>query len=110
MTLLRKSVGVVCLATGLVLPMRLRGGGVTIITHGLEGNIDDWVISMAGRILQYPLFPGTKSTCYEIYFTSVGNQHVISWRRLAGDAPTTAESGEIIVKLDWRQLAKRHVT
>lgn len=82
-----------------------RSAGVTIITHGLSGSIDDWVISMADQITRYPLFPTPDFACYEIYFQSVGNQWIPSWRRLAGSVPSATTSGEIIVKLDWSQLA-----
>ena len=87
---------------------RASAAGVTIISHGLNGSIDDWVISMADRITHYPLFPGSTSTCYEIYLALVGNQYVPMWRRLVGDDPTTTLSGEILIKLDWRQLANNN--
>ena len=80
-------------------------GGVTIITHGLNSDIDDWVIAMANRIIQYPLFPGVSSTCYEIYFVPSGTGYTTAWRRLGGGLPTATDSGEILIKLDWRQLA-----
>jgi len=81
------------------------GAGVTIITHGLSSSIDDWVISMAGKIPAYSRFPGTNFSCYEIYFTLVNNIYVPTWRRLSGTVPLATDSAEIIVKLDWRQLA-----
>jgi hypothetical protein len=87
-----------------------RGAGVTIITHGLNGNVDDWVISMANQMTAYDLtpfhqFPGGSSTCYELYFTPVNNGYALTWARIGGSAPTSTDSGEILVKLDWRQLA-----
>jgi hypothetical protein len=88
------------------LPSMTRAAGVTIITHGLNSNVDDWVISMADRITKYPLFPGSNSTCYELYFIpAAGGDYTMTWRRLAGVAPTLSDSGEILIKLDWRQLA-----
>ncbi len=90
-----------------------QAAGVTLITHGLNGNIDDWVIAMAQRIPEYPLFPGTNFSCYEIsnfscyeiYFTLSNNAYVPAWRRLGGRLPQNTDSAEIIIKLDWRQLA-----
>src|SRR3954462_14326380 len=81
----------------------VRAGGLTIITHGLNSNIDDWVISMAQKIPNYPKYQGTNFSCYELYFVTAGTGYALTWRRLAGT--TAADSGEIVVKLDWRQLA-----
>jgi len=85
--------------------LRCRAAGVTVITHGLNGNVDDWVIAMADRMTGYPRFPGTNFTCYELYFTLSGANYVLTWRRLGGGAPSDTDSGEILIKLDWRQLA-----
>src|SRR6185503_13326182 len=78
---------------------RSHAAGVTIITHGLNSNIDDWVIAMAQRIPNYPLFPGARFSCYEIYFISSNNVYVPTWRRLAGDPPQNSDSAEILIKL-----------
>ena len=86
--------------------MQVYGAGVTIITHGLNSSIDDWVISMAGKIPAYSRFPGTNFSCYEINFTNVNNVYVPTWKWLSGSTtPLATDSGEIIIKLDWRQLA-----
>jgi hypothetical protein len=90
---------------GTATPPRSQAASVTIITHGLNSNIDDWVIAMAQRIPNYPLFPGAKFSCYEIYFISSNSVYVPTWRRLGGDPPQNTDSAEIIIKLDWRQLA-----
>src|SRR6266571_7810086 len=86
-------------------PSQCRAAGVTIITHGLNGNVDDWVISMADRMTSYPRFSGVRNTCYELYFALSGPDYVLTWKRLGGDAPPDTGSGEIFIKLDWRQLA-----
>src|SRR5213592_3861075 len=83
----------------------LRAAGVTIITHGLNGNVDDWVIAMADRTTDYDRFPGTSFTCYELYFILTNSNYALTWRRLGGSAPPATDSGEILIKLDWRQLA-----
>jgi len=86
-------------------PEKTHAAGVTIITHGLNSNVDDWVIAMAGRMAGHPRFPGTNFTCYELYFVQTNSTYALTWKRLGGSAPTTTDSGEIFVKLDWRQLA-----
>ena len=84
------------------------GAGVTLITHGLNSNVDDWVLAMARAIPGYPGFPGTNFTCYEIYFATNGASYVPAFTRLAGGNPLATDSGEIVVKLDWRQLANNN--
>src|SRR5687768_15619020 len=86
-------------------PQLTRAAGVTIITHGLNSNVDDWVIAMADRMGAYDRFPGTNFTCYELYFVSVNSTYTLTWRRLSGPPPSATDSGEILIKLDWRQLA-----
>src|SRR5213592_3477805 len=79
-----------------------RGAGVTIITHGFNGNITDWIIPMAQKIVQYDLFPGQDFTCYEI---TVGNDYSVAQSRIGGVSPLLSDSGEIIIKLDWSALS-----
>src|SRR5437867_2841423 len=92
-----------CALSLFLLPVSLRAAGLTIITHGLNSNIDDWVIAMAQKIPQYSRFPGPRFSCYELYFVLNGSTYALTWRRLAGDIPDATDSAEIIVKLDWRQ-------
>src|SRR5206468_7373545 len=44
-------------------------------------------------------------TCYELYFILTNSNYALTWRRLGGSAPPATDSGEILIKLDWRQLA-----
>jgi hypothetical protein len=81
------------------------GAGVTIVTHGLNGNVDDWVIPMVGKMTHYATLPGTNSSCYEIFFTNISGSYYITQQRIGGVAATNSDSGEIFIKLDWRQLA-----
>lgn len=81
------------------------GGGVTIITHGLNGNADGWVTGMANQIPNYTTFPGSSYTFYKLYFYYSGGSYYMTWVRLGGSQPTSTDSGEIIVALDWSQLA-----
>jgi hypothetical protein len=61
---------------------------------------------MAQAIPAYHTFPGTNFSCYEIYFAQDdrGN-YAPAQSRIGGIAATNAESGELIVKLDWSQLS-----
>jgi len=43
-----------------------RGAGVTVITHGFNGDAQGWVLGMAGNIPGYYRFPGTNVICYEV--------------------------------------------
>jgi hypothetical protein len=84
-----------------------KAAGVTIITHGLDGNATGWVTGMANEIHNYYRFPGTNYTFYEIYFNynAAGNYYYPVPIRLAGNSPSTTDSGEIIIAFDWSQLA-----
>jgi hypothetical protein len=79
-----------------------RGAGVTIITHGLNGNVTDWIIPMAQQIPSYDLFPGSAFSCYQI---TVAADYSLSQSRLSGVSPLVSDSGEIIIKLDWSSRA-----
>ncbi|HOX57191.1 MAG TPA: hypothetical protein P5205_08605 [Candidatus Paceibacterota bacterium] len=76
--------------------------GVTLITHGFNSDADDWVRGMADSIPSNIRFPGTQFTTYKIILTSDGNYQC---SRASGNAPTLTDSGEIIVRLDWSQMA-----
>lgn len=81
-------------------------GGVTIITHGFNSNVTDWIIPMAGKVGSYPGFPGTTYSCYQISITRNGaGQYVAAATLIAGPAPLLTDSGEIVVKLDWSTLS-----
>ena len=83
-----------------------RGAGVTVITHGLNGDTDGWVTGMANQIPSYTNFPGATYTLYKLHFVSSGGgSFQPTWSRTAGSAPSGTDSGEIIIVLDWRQLA-----
>jgi hypothetical protein len=80
-------------------------GGVTFITHGLNGNTDGWVTGMANRITNYSRFPGTNAAIYKAYFYSTNSGYALTASRVAGSLPTTSDCAEIIIKFDWSQLA-----
>lgn len=80
--------------------------GVTLITHGLNGDVNGWVTGMATNIPAYPGFRGTKFSGYNMTFVPAGGGgFTLNATRTAGDAPTNSQSGEVIVKLDWSDLA-----
>ena len=82
----------------------VHGAGVTIITHGFNGNVTDWIIPMAEAMPQYSVFPDF--SCYEIYWVqdAQGVYHPTQ-SRIGGVNPTNSQSGEIFVKLDWSQIS-----
>jgi len=89
----------------LLLPLSARAAGVTVITHGLNGNADGWVTGMANEIPTYYNFPGTNYTFYKLYFIPVSGGYQLTWARFGGSTPATTDSGEILIALDWSQLA-----
>jgi hypothetical protein len=61
---------------------------------------------MANQIPLHTGFPGPTYTFYKLFFISVGGgTYQLSWTRAAGAPPGSGNSGEIIVALDWSQLA-----
>jgi hypothetical protein len=78
--------------------------GVTLITHGLNGNIDDWVAAMALSIPAHLGFPGTNYSRYEMV-VSYSDGFYLTTTRVGGSRPALTDSGEIIIELDWSQLA-----
>src|ERR1043166_3458029 len=82
--------------------MTARGAGVTLVTHGFNGNVTDWVIPMVNALATNLHLPGTNSTCYEVSFTTNAQGAFIAVAaRIGGVAPTASDSGEIFIKLDW---------
>lgn len=78
--------------------------GITLITHGLNSSVDGWVTGMANRIPQYPGFFGTNYSIYQMGFSNFAGNYYLTASRVAGSPATNPESGEIIIKLDWRDL------
>ncbi len=103
--MVKKLIGWMLVSVLLVGQSTCFGAGVTIVTHGLNSNVDDWVIAMADRMAHSGGLPGTTSSCYELYFVPTNSSYSPAWKRLAGVAATNSDSGEIFIKLDWRQLA-----
>jgi hypothetical protein len=87
------------------IPCSLEAAGVTVITHGFDSDADGWVAAMADEITNYHSFPGTNWTTYKITLTTDGTDYYYQSERDSGGSPLSADSGEIIVKLDWSQMA-----
>jgi hypothetical protein len=84
---------------------RASAAGVTLITHGLNGNVDGWITGMATNVPWFARFPGTNYACYQVGFVSSGGGYVVTATRVAGGEPRALDSGEVVLKLDWRDLA-----
>jgi len=81
------------------------GAGVTLITHGYGGDADGWIAAMANDIPNYHSFPSTNFTTYKITLTTDGTSYFYQWEPTNSTPPATTDTGEIIVKLDWSQMA-----
>lgn len=81
------------------------GAGVTVITHGYNGNVTDWVIPMGDKIPQHHSFPGSNSTSYLVSITRNGSVYSTSQTFLDGVSPLSSDSGEIVIALDWSSLS-----
>jgi len=83
--------------------------GVTIITHGYDGDTTGWITAMVDQIPIYfqSRYPGlgTNFTIYTVKLTTDGSNYYYQWQRDSGSSPTNTDTGEIIVKLDWSQMA-----
>lgn len=66
---------------------------------------------MAQSITQYPRFPGTNSTCYEVIFVqNAQGLYVPTQKLITGLSPLLTDSGEIFIKLDWSAIANLGVS
>jgi len=79
-------------------PIPLQAGGVTIITHGLNGTTTGWVRGMADAISARA---GGDVPLYRLQVTESGGQLTLSLSKLAGSSPLSTSHGEIVVMLDW---------
>jgi hypothetical protein len=83
----------------------VHGAGVTVITHGFNGNVTDWVIPMGDKIPHYRGFPGSNSTSYQISITRSGSAYTNTQSFLDGVSPVMSDSGEIVIALDWSSIS-----
>lgn len=80
-------------------------GGVTVVTHGFNANVTDWVIPMLDKIPSYRTFPGTNFSEYQISITRPGASYSITSSFLDGVVPSASDSGEILIAFDWSTLS-----
>ena len=80
----------------------VRGAGVTLITHGNSGNTDGWVTGMANALSQRL---GGNIPIYRIDVTNGTGGYGAFLHSASGGNPLSSGSGEIILKVDWRNLA-----
>ena len=78
--------------------------GVTLITHGLNGNTDGWVTGMGNALARYS-GRTTNAAIFKFQFYSSGSSWYLASSKLSGGNPLSTPGGEIIVLFDWRQLA-----
>jgi hypothetical protein len=80
--------------------------GVTLVTHGFNGNVTDWVIPMCDKIAQYRTLPGTNVSIYQLSVTQPSpGVYSVSQTFLDGVNPLDSDSGEILLALDWSTLS-----
>jgi hypothetical protein len=77
--------------------------GVTIITHGANDNIENWIDDMQEAIwFRFPA--GWNITVYPLYVQDNGLfDDTVTLGTRTGTAPLESNSGEIILLLDWSQ-------
>jgi len=97
------------LLASMILPPRSNAAGVTIITHGYDADVKGWVTAMADSIPPYfsTLYFGLSPNCsvYTLKLTTDGSQDYYEWSTNAAAPPLNTDTGEIIIKLDWSQMA-----
>lgn len=99
--------GVLCLLA-VTVPRPAQAAGVTIITHGYDGDVTGWITAMAEAVPGYyqGRYPdlSTNFTVYTMKVTYQSGSYLFAIST-NGSPPASTESGEIIVKLDWSELA-----
>jgi hypothetical protein len=83
----------------------LTAGGVTVMTHGFNSDIDGWILPMAQRFTGRTDFPGNDLTCYIIEIAGSDGAYTTTVTRVDGPPPDQSDSGEIFVKLDWSSIS-----
>jgi hypothetical protein len=86
-----------------------KAAGVTIITHGFDGDVMGWITAMAEEIpayyhYRYPEL-STNFTVYTLVLTYTNGLYYYATTKNTTNSPSSTDTGEIIVKLDWSQMA-----
>lgn len=88
----------------------LTAGGVTVMTHGYNSDVDGWILPMAQRFTGRTDFPGNDLTCYIIEIAGSDGAYTTTVTRVDGPPPDQSDSGEIVVKLDWSSISTANGT
>lgn len=88
----------------------LNAGGVTVITHGFNSDVEGWILPMANRFTGRGDFPGNDLTCYIIEIAGSDGAYTTTVNRVDGPPPDQSDSGEIVVKLDWSKISTAGAT
>ncbi len=92
----------------LLLSRPASGAGVTIITHGFEGDVTGWIAAMANTIPVYyqQHHPGvqTNFSDYTMTVKFVSSKYTCAITT-NGSPPASTQSGEVIIRLDWSNEA-----
>lgn len=81
-----------------------RAAGVTLITHGFGGGVNDWISAMVKAMPEFTGLEATNFTVYEIYFPQ-DQGLAAAVKNVGGGNPLRNASAEIIVLLNWSNLA-----
>ena len=77
-----------------------------MITHGFNADATDWVSSMAERMVDYTSWWGQTASCYQLTVaTNSTGAFVVSPSLIRGLPADQSTSGNIIIKLDWSNVA-----
>lgn len=93
------------------IPRSTNAAGVTVITHGYDGDVTGWITAMADEIpTYYHYYNPALSTNLTIYtitltYSNSTSSYYYHPQRESGGSPLSTDTGEIIVKLDWSDLA-----
>lgn len=101
-----------------LLMFALLGGGsathaarVTLITHGFNASVDEWIVPMANRMAGYTSFLGADASIYQLTVaTNANGQFVITTEFLDGTPAGASNSGNLFILLDWSNVAGSFVS
>ncbi len=84
---------------------------VTLITHGFNAGVDEWIVPMANRMAGYTSFHGADASIYQLTVaTNANGQFVTSTEFLDGTPAGASNSGNLFLLLDWSKVAGSFVS
>jgi hypothetical protein len=109
----RKWSGLVSICSLMLFPILSFASGITLVSHGAvyhllgDEDLPEWVESMALQIAFRAQARYGDASLYRMVLDSVGVDEfaVVDFYRVAGPAPADSESGEIIIEVDWTEIA-----